>query len=432
MNANKIAARIAAHKHSGHGGVVSVCSAHPDVIAAAATLAHEHQALLLIESTSNQVDQFGGYTGMTPAGFIAYAQEIIERSAPYVETVFGGDHLGPNVWQNRLAAEAMPLAEDLIRAYVAAGYDKIHLDCSMSCADDPVPLDDETVAQRAARLCRIAEDTRRDLGGTPLVYIIGTEVPVPGGAQETLHGIIPTTPDAARATYDTHRRIFAEHGLGNHVWNRVIGLVVQPGVEFDHHHVEDYQPARAQTLSAVADEFPHAVFEAHSTDYQTAPAFAQLVKDHFAILKVGPALTFAYREALYAINRAAQTLALNTPDVEAEAERVMLEKADNWQKYYSGSDSEQRLLRHYSLSDRIRYYWPEPALAQAVNALRSAFDNADIPLGLIHQYLPGAVDACRERGENLNSANLIRHHIQAALAPYYAACQTEETSPPSD
>lgn len=423
MNPNKLAARIAAHKHSGQGGIVSVCSAHPEVIMAAARLAQRYGAPLLIESTSNQVDQFGGYTGMTPQDFMLYVRALLGGDAPPV--IFGGDHLGPNVWQKLPAEEAMTHAEELIRAYAQAGYDKIHLDCSMSCADDPVPLDDETVARRAARLCRIAEDVRHADGGTPIVYIIGTEVPVPGGAQEALDGITPTTPDAARTTYDIHRRIFAEHGLGNHVWNRVIGLVVQPGVEFDHHRVEDYLPEKARQLSQVADEFPHAVFEAHSTDYQNPQAFKDLVRDHFAILKVGPALTFAYREALYALNRAARAMGLAAPDVEAIAENVMLDKPQHWQKYYHGDAAEQHLLRHYSLSDRIRYYWPEGTIAESVAKLREAFDAAEIPLGLMHQYLPGAVETCRAQGQALNSVNLIRAHIQTALIPYYEACKTE-------
>ena len=72
MRTNVIAQRIREHKHTGHGGITSVCSAHPDVIVAAAKLAQTFDDILLIESTSNQVDQFGGYTGMTPKGFIAY------------------------------------------------------------------------------------------------------------------------------------------------------------------------------------------------------------------------------------------------------------------------------------------------------------------------------------------------------------------------
>ena len=293
----------------------------------------------------------------------------------------------------------------------------------MSCAGDLVPLPDATVAERAARLCRIAEDTRAAMpGAVPLVYIIGTEVPVPGGAKEALDGVTPTTPDAARTTYAVHKDTFAAHGLGEDVWARVVALVVQPGVEFDHHGVEDYRPERATALSAVANDFPHAVFEAHSTDYQTPQAFKALVRDHFAILKVGPALTFAYREAVYALNHIARELKRNAPDVEAAAEALMLAEPAQWQKYYHGTADEQRLLRHYSLSDRIRYYWSQPQLSEAVQGLRAALGTRPLPFGLAHQYLPDAVEACRARGEALTAENLIRHHIRAALVPYYAAC----------
>ena len=417
---NRVAAVIAAHKRHGCGGIVSVCSAHPAVIRAAEELAREYGATLLLESTSNQVDQFGGYTGLTPAQFIAQVKALLPADA---NPVFGGDHLGPNRWQHLPPDEAMKNSEELIRHYVQAGYEKIHLDCSMSCAGDPVPLPDATVAERAARLCRIAEDTRAAMpGAVPLVYIIGTEVPVPGGAKEALDGVTPTTPDAARTTYAVHKDTFAAHGLGDDVWARVVALVVQPGVEFDHHGVEDYRPQRASALSAVANDFPHAVFEAHSTDYQTPQAFKDLVRDHFAILKVGPALTFAYREAIYALNHIAREQKLRAPDVEAAAEALMQAEPAQWQKYYHGTADEQRLLRHYSLSDRIRYYWSQPQLNEAVQGLRAALGERPLPFGLAHQYLPDAVEACRARGEALTAANLIRHHIRAALVPYYAAC----------
>lgn len=51
----------------------------------------------------------------------------------------------------------MAKAEVLIADYVTAGFSKIHLDASMSCADDPIPLDPHVVAERAARLCQVAE-----------------------------------------------------------------------------------------------------------------------------------------------------------------------------------------------------------------------------------------------------------------------------------
>ena len=417
---NRVAAVIAAHKRHGRGGIVSVCSAHPAVIRAAEELAREYGATLLLESTSNQVDQFGGYTGLTPAQFIAQVKSLLPADA---NPVFGGDHLGPNRWQHLPSDEAMKNSEELIRHYVQAGYEKIHLDCSMSCAGDPVPLPDATVAERAARLCRIAEDTRAAMPeAVPLVYIIGTEVPVPGGAKEALDGVTPTTPDAARTTYAVHKDTFTAHGLGDDVWARVVALVVQPGVEFDHHGVEDYRPERATALSAVANDFPHAVFEAHSTDYQTPQAFKDLVRDHFAILKVGPALTFAYREAVYALNHIARELKLNAPDVETAAEALMLAEPAQWQKYYHGTADEQRLLRHYSLSDRIRYYWTKPRLAKSVQELLDVLGTREIPLGVAHQYLPLGAEACRARGEKITADNLINNTIKAALAPYYAAC----------
>ena len=418
---NRVAAVIAAHKRHGRGGIVSVCSAHPAVIRAAEELAREYGATLLLESTSNQVDQFGGYTGLTPADFIAQVKTLLPADAA---PVFGGDHLGPNRWQHLPSDEAMKNSEELIRHYVQAGYEKIHLDCSMSCAGDPVPLPDATVAERAARLCRIAEDTRAAMpGAVPLVYIIGTEVPVPGGAKEALDGVTPTTPDAARTTYAVHKDTFAAHGLGDDVWARVVALVVQPGVEFDHHGVEDYRPERATALSAVAHDFPHAVFEAHSTDYQTPQAFKDLVRDHFAILKVGPALTFAYREALFGLSQIAIELGLETDtDLIGEADTVMREAPADWQKYYHGDRREQRLLRAYSLSDRIRYYWTKPRLAKSVQELLDVLGTREIPLGVAHQYLPLGAEACRARGEKITADNLINHTIKAALAPYYAAC----------
>ncbi|UJF24060.1 class II D-tagatose-bisphosphate aldolase, non-catalytic subunit [Suttonella sp. R2A3] len=423
MCENKLQSIIGEHKRSGKGGVVSVCSAHPMVLRAAAASAKAYDALLLIESTSNQVDQFGGYTGLTPSEFITQTRDaMLNEGVSEERLVFGGDHLGPNAWQDKPADEAMDLAEELIRQYAQAGFAKIHLDCSMSCADDPVPLDDVTVAKRAARLCVAAEEASKDSPyAGKIVYIIGTEVPVPGGAQEDLDILTPSSADDARQTYRVHQDIFAEHGL-EAVWSRVVGLVVQPGVEFDHHQVIAYQPEAAQELVALADEFDHALFEAHSTDYQTPSAFKALVRDHFAILKVGPALTFAYREAVFALSRALREFRPEARvDVEAVLEAVMCAEPSRWQKYYHGNKHELALLRRYSLSDRARYYWPNDAIQAELARLVEAFNEQPLPYGVLHQYLGQALEACHEQGLNPNAEQLIIQHIRLALNPYYQA-----------
>lgn len=423
MNEHRLKSIIAEHKRSGKGGVVSVCSAHPMVLRAAVASAKAHDALLLIESTSNQVDQFGGYTGLTPAAFISQTrQAVLAQGLPEGQLLFGGDHLGPNTWQDKPAEEAMRLAETLVYQYAQAGFAKIHLDCSMSCADDPVPLDDATVAQRAARLCAVAEAASANSPyAGQIVYVIGTEVPVPGGAQEDLGILTPTSAEAARQTYLVHQDIFAEQGLGD-VWSRVIAMVVQPGVEFDHHQVIAYQRAAAQELVALAGEFDYALFEAHSTDYQTPNALKALVRDHFAILKVGPALTFAYREAVFALNRALRAYTPDTTiDVEAVLEAVMCAQPQHWQKYYHGNRHELALLRRYSLSDRARYYWPDAAVQAELTRLIAALDAQTLPYGLLHQYLPQALELCTQQKIAVCAEALIIAHIRLALEPYYQA-----------
>lgn len=419
---------VARHKVGQACGIYSVCSAHPLVIEA--TFVHALQAgvpVTLIEATCNQVNQDGGYTGMTPEAFRLFVYAIADKVGLARERILlGGDHLGPNPWTGLSAEEAMKKADVLIEQYVAAGFRKIHADCSMSCVDDPVPLPEDTIARRAARLIKIAEATQARVGGEPCVYVIGTEVPVPGGAAEDLPELEVTTPEAALATIEAHRAIFALEGLAD-AWPRVIGTVVQPGVEFDHHKVIDYDRAKAVQLSAALDAQPHIVFEAHSTDYQTPKALKQLVEDHFAILKVGPGVTFALREAFWALDAIEREWI--GEDKASRFRHIAIErmKADprNWAKYYHATGADLQFDLQYSLSDRIRYYWPD---AQITAAQETMFDNLTDnppPLALISQYLPEAYAAIRNAGLTPTPANLVIAHIGATLEAYRAACTPE-------
>jgi len=412
------------HKTGEAVGVTSVCSAHPLVIEA--TFRHalrRSQPIVLIEATSNQVNQDGGYTGMVPADFRAFVEAIaVKAGFPLGRLVLGGDHLGPNAWTALPAEQAMAKAETMVADYVRAGFRKIHLDCSMSCADDPVPLAERTIAERAARLCRASEGAVQDATDAP-VYVIGTEVPVPGGAAEDLDELAVTTPEAAIATVDMHRDLFRDQGLA-HAWERVIATVVQPGVEFDHDKVVDYRPERAVALSRAIEPVEHLVFEAHSTDYQTAEALAALVRDHFAILKVGPGVTFALREALWALDAIeAETVA---PSDRANLRAVTLDRMaaepKNWAKYYHATGAALSQQLQYSLSDRIRYYWPDPAIAAAQDRLFANLRQTVPRLSLVSQYLPLAYAALRSGEATLDPADLVMAHVAATLEAYHGAC----------
>ncbi|HUA88552.1 MAG TPA: D-tagatose-bisphosphate aldolase, class II, non-catalytic subunit, partial [Steroidobacteraceae bacterium] len=381
---------VTRHRAGEPVGIYSVCSAHPLVLRAALQHALGGGGYALIEATSNQVNQEGGYTGMRPAQFrelvLGMADEV---RLPRERVLLGGDHLGPNAWQSLPAEEALRRAGVMVGEYVRAGFRKIHLDCSMSCAGDPGVLPDATVAARTAALCAQAEDAWGRAGGEPPVYVVGTEVPVPGGAQEDLHELAVTEPAAALATVAAHKAAFARTGLSA-AWERVIGLVVQPGVEFDHDRVVDYQPAKARRLSACIDQLPQLVFEAHSTDYQAPAALGALVRDHFAILKVGPGVTFALREAVWALDRIEREWHGESRAANVRTTLLAAMRADprHWRKYYHGTGHALELQLEYSLSDRIRYYWPDPAVVASLGRLSAAFEAGPAPLALLSQYLP--------------------------------------------
>lgn len=421
---------VTAQKNEIARGITSICSAHPFVIEAALRNVSGSRPVL-IESTCNQVNQFGGYTGMTPVQFRDYVWTIADEVGfPRERIILGGDHLGPSPWQDESAATAMVKARTLIRDYVQAGYTKIHLDTSMKCGDDDPdrPLDKRISAQRAANLASIAESThdKRNTSIPRPKYVIGTEVPVPGGPEELEESISVTPVVEAEETIEVTKQVFLERGLEG-AWERVVALVVQPGVEFGDTKLFKYNRDQARDLSQFIRECDHLVFEAHSTDYQTAGALRHMVEDQFAILKVGPALTFAFREAIFALAMIEEELFSSKEDIElshvrTRLEDTMLAQPTYWQKYYQGGSEEQRFARKYSYSDRSRYYWTvEEVQTSLVNLIRNLMVGP-IPHSLLSQYLP--VQYGRVRNQELTNSPrvLILDKITAVLTDYDYAC----------
>lgn len=428
---NALLELLCANKQGQSKGIYAVCSAHPMVLRAAIQQAKADQSLLLIEATANQVNQDGGYTGMQPADFIAFVKSLAaEQDLSANQLCFGGDHLGPVCWTALPASDAMVKAESLIAAFVRAGFDKIHLDTSMPCADDPTPLPDAVIAARAARLCQIAEQTLAQLTAgnmaepASLCYVIGTEVPAPGGVSSLEQHLQPTAVGNVQTTIHLHQQAFAALGLGAEVWQKVIAVVVQPGVEFDNTKVHVFDAAASKQLADFIAKDPQLVFEAHSTDYQPQSRYQQLVQQHFAILKVGPQLTFALREALFALCYIEQQLVPveQQSHLIAVCERVMQLQPGHWQKFYPGNVLDQQLLRQYSYSDRIRYYWQLPALQQAVHRLLQNLQQSPIPLPLLSQFMPQQYQAVLNGLLAPEPTALVEHHIRLVLQMYASAC----------
>lgn len=392
--------------------IPSVCSAQPDVLRASMKWAERKDRPIVIEATSNQVNQDGGYTGKTPAVFAAEIDALAkECSVSRDRITLGGDHLGPQAWRKLPADQAMEKARVLAAAYVAAGFEKIHLDCSEGCLGEDAQLPDAVTAARTADLARVCEDTSTDQS---TIYVIGTEVPPPGGARMDESGDIPaTTPSAALATLKAHDEAFAAQGL-NDIRPRIAGLVVQPGVEFSPMQVHHMPLDRDPGLRDVMMTWPGLCLEAHSTDYQHPAVFPRLAQLGFAFQKVGPALTFAYRQSLYALDHALQ-IAGRGVGLMSEMEQLMTAEPAYWQGHY-GSDNQ--VARHVGLADRIRYYWPHPVAQKAVSDLRNAAEAETLPDPLLWQVFPPEVLNRAEILAGTQVQRLIDAQIELALDPY--------------
>jgi D-tagatose-1,6-bisphosphate aldolase subunit GatZ/KbaZ len=415
-------------------GIYSACTANEIVLRSVLQRALACDQPALIEATANQVDQNGGYTGMKPADFAAYVYRLAdELSFPKERLILGGDHLGPLTRTSQSEEQAMAYADELVRQYVLAGFTKIHLDTSMRLADDDqhARLSDEVIAARGARLCKVAEDTWQELKKVKPeveqpVYIIGSEVPIPGGAQSAEESISVTTPEDCRTTLTTFEDKFRSLGLDS-AWERVIGLVVQPGVEFGDSEVHEYDRKKAAELTASLKDWQQGVFEGHSTDYQTPQGLREMVEDGIAILKVGPALTFALREALFALEAIERELltAEDAPgglsDFRAVLEKQMLANPGNWQKHYHGDSKQLAFARAYSFSDRARYYLPDPEVDASIRRLFTNMSQNKIPLSILSQYMPWSYQAHRAGRISAAPEQLIMEHIGHYIDEYLYA-----------
>ncbi len=415
-------------------GITSICSAHPLVLRAAIEHARDSGRRLCVESTGRQVNQDGGYAGMTPSEFARYVRQTAKDAGlEEDQMILGGDHLGPGAWQSENSAAAMAKAGELVRQCVDAGYRKIHLDPSMPCKDDVQNgrpgLSFQTIAQRTALLCEIAENAAAAYGPgeeNRLTYVVGAEVPVPGGVHTGEKQIRISSTGDVEETIRTMRDAFTKKGLA-HAWDRCIAVVVETGATFGPEKIYDYDKNKTRDLKLFIETKKNLVLEAHSTDFQTRAALTDMVRDHFAILKVGPCLTFAAREALFALayiekqcleGRKEVTLS-HLPDV---MEALMRKNPSLWQGYYQGSDAYLKYVTLCGFSDRIRYYWSLPAAREAVARLSDNLKRYAIPLPLLSQYLPCQFKAVREGRLKPAPRQIVNHKIKEVLNTYADAC----------
>ena len=437
MNEHPLKHVVRLQKEGKQVGIYSACTSSEIVLRACMERAKETSSVLLIEATANQVDQYGGYTGMKPADFMKFIQCLAgEEGIPMRQIILGGDHLGPLTFTRYNEDKAMAEARELIRQFALAGFTKIHLDTSMKVAsDDPdTRLSDEVISRRGAELAQVAEDSYKELlktnpNAVHPVYIVGSEVPIPGGSQQSVDtGLQVTKVEDFKNTVSIFEKSFHEHGL-DEAWNQVVGFVVQPGVEEKDAGCTPYDRSKAVDLMASIKEYPNFVFEGHSTDYQTKYALRELVEDGVGILKVGPGLSFAAREGLFALAYAEKEVFADQPEKQSHFMEVldaaMVANPVYYQKHYHGTPAEIAYRRKFSFSDRSRYYMPTEEVRKAQEVLFNNFKDG-VPLGVLSQFMPLEYTKVREGRLHNDPLSLVKDRVIYTVDEYlYASHQNE-------
>ena len=413
-------------------GIPSFCCANKYVIEAILEQSRQSNDKVVIEATSNQVNPFGGYFNMTPMDFRDYVYKIAdELSFDRNRIILGGDHLGPQPWQTLPEETAMEYSKELVREAVLAGYLKIHLDTSMHIGNDAVdePLPYELVASRGAILMKVAETAFQErLETVPdaihPVFVIGSEVPVPGGALNDGASRVTQSSDFEK-TIIAYKKQFAKYGIPD-LWDYVIAVVVQPGVEFGDSFIRRYNRKDAFKLTEKLKQYPDIVFEGHSTDYQSPEALKQMVEDGIAIIKVGPALTFAVRQALFALsymeNELIDDVSQRSRFIETLEEEMRADPKD-WINYYTGDDRYNHIARKYSYSDRCRYYLCRKGVEDSIEKLFSNLRKVQIPMGMLMQYMPIQYNSVRDGLVRPDPHELVKDAVATVVKEYNSAVQ---------
>ena len=413
-------------------GIISYCTSHPLVLEACMEEAKKNERSVLIEATANQVNQYGGYTGMKPADYMRYVHRIADKAGLAREyLIVGGDHLGPLVWSGEPASVAMEKAKVLIREFIEAGFSKIHLDTSMRLGDDDPdrPLSVETVAERGAVLYEEAvkafQQRKKNCPNEKFpTFIIGSEVPIPGGSQKQEETVTVTDPAAFKETVEIYQSVFKKAGFPD-AFEHIAAVVVQPGVEFGEESVWEYQRSDAKALTEALKDYPGLVFEGHSTDYQKEESLRKMAEDGIKILKVGPELTYALREGLFQLEAIEKEFVYPWKQSRFSEilEEEMIEKPENWIRHYRGTEKELHLSRKYSYSDRSRYYLGEPRVEAAKNKLFRNLDEITIPDTLLHQFFPIQYQAVRQGKLVKTSEALIKDCVIQVIRRYQRAIE---------
>lgn len=393
-------------------GIPSFCTANFDVIDIIFKFAKLNQFPILLESTSNQVNQDGGYTGLKPKNFKNKIYKVASKYKIRKQKLFlGGDHLGPLPWKKLKESKAMENAKELVKQYVNAGFKKIHLDTAILCLNQK-KLSREEVVSRCAKL--IKHIPKKKLNS--IFFVVGTEVPAAGGGDNVRP--IVTKMNNIKKDYLSYRKFISKF-LSNK--NQTFGLVVDPGIGFKNRTLtkSNFKKINQKKNFSLKNNF---VFEAHSSDYQSLADLKKLCNKNFKFIKVGPELTYFYMRAILFMEKVERNIFFKSSNLKEVLSSQMDKNKKYWYKYYSKTKYDTEFLKLNSFLDRARYYWDNKNVNQSKKIL---FKNVNSLKKTEFNFLfnLNSKEIKFKKGKKLSNVSfLIFQFLKDSLIKYYWAC----------
>lgn len=395
--------------------VPSFCTSNKEVLNTIIFYCKRKNLPCLIESTSNQVNQYGGYTGKTPINFYTDLKKILKKNNFNSQNLYvGGDHLGPLPWKNKNEKIAMNNSIKLINNCLDSKYTKIHVDTSIKCSNEN-SINHSIIFERTKY---IIEKSKLKKNLKKIFLIIGTEVPLSGSNEK---GKIKLTQE---------KQIILEvkkfRNLLKKFYKKKLkfGLVVEPGMRFMHYNILSPNFSKFNEKKKISQK-NNFIYEAHSTDYQPVNILKGLVKNNFKFLKVGPELTYNYSRSLFFMENIEKKYFKNgLSNIKKKILLTMLKDKKYWKGYYLGNKSKIKKLILNSKLDRMRYYLNKNNVVLSTTKLKKNINN--ISVDKLIKYLKSKnhkIPSNKQLFKRLSNFDLVNFiFISDSLNRYYKAC----------
>lgn len=329
----------------------SFCTSNFNVIKLLIIFAKHNKLPVLIESTSNQINQYGGYTYLKPKQFLEKIKRIAKNLRYKEKIIFGADHLGPLPWKDFENNNAIKKSKKLFKDVIKAGYKKIHIDTGMKLKGDDF-LSKQTIFKR----CKSIFNTVNRKSIKNIFFVFGTEVPTAGG--ENKYDLKNTNISSIKKDIAYYKKL-----------KKNFSLVIEPGLSFTNQKIYKLKMTSCSQKKKFSQKNGF-TYEAHSCDYQNLSSLKKLVKNNFKFLKVGPELTFNYMNAILKMEKIEKLFfRSNLSEIKKNFSEEMDINKTFWKNYYLGDKKKIEYLKFNSYLDRSRYYWNKKKVISSLKIL---------------------------------------------------------------